>query len=100
MKNFKDFGIKAQSKAFEGDKIPMHKILNKEIVVHDYKCGASNYKDKGSGQLLTLQIVVDGVKRVVFTGSGSLIEMIDQVPKEEFPFTTTIIKENGRNEFT
>lgn len=100
MNSFKDFGIKAQHKSFEGDKIRIDKILNKQIVVEDYKSAESKFKEKGSGKLLTLQIIVDNAKRVLFTGSTSLIEMIEQVPKEKFPFITTIVKENERFEFT
>jgi hypothetical protein len=36
----------------------------------------------------------------MFTGSKSLIEMIEQVPKANFPFKTIIITENDRPEFT
>ena len=100
MNNFKEFGIEPQIKSFEGDKIPIRKILNKQIVVEDFKYSDSKFKDKGNGKLLTLQIIVDNTKRVVFTGSTNLIEMIGQVPKDKIPFTTIIVEENGRYEFT
>ena len=99
MNKFKDFGIKPQSKAFEGDKIKIDRILNKTIYVHDYKIEQSKY-EKGSGKCLYMQIVVDGIKRVVFTGSVGLMEVIGQVPKEKFPFETIIVRENERFEFT
>lgn len=100
MNSFKDFGIKPQVKNFEGEKIRIDKILNKQIVVEDFKTAESKYQDKGTGKLLTLQIVVDNTRRVVFTGSLNLMEMIQKVPKNKMPFTTTIVRENERFEFT
>jgi len=37
MTNFSDFGIKPTTNKFTGDKIKIHKILDKSIMVHDYK---------------------------------------------------------------
>jgi len=99
MNSFKDFGIKPTEKAFEGDKVKIERILNKEIVVYDFKIGKSKFEN-GSGDVLTLQIHVDNSKRILFTGSSTLMEMVKQVPKEKFPFTTTIIKENDRFQFS
>lgn len=100
MNEFKDFGIKTTVKSFVGDKIKMSKILNKRVTVIDFKKGDSKYTDKGNGKCLQLQIDVAGTKHVVFTGSTFLMETIEQVPKEKFPFTTTIVEENERYEFT
>lgn len=100
MHSFKDLGIKATSKSFEGDKIKIDRIQNKEIVVEAYKIEASKFKEKGNGKCLYMQITIDGTKRVLFTGSTNLMEMIEQVPADKFPFKTTIVKENERFEFT
>jgi len=95
MKRFSDFNIQITSKAFEGDKITILKVLDKEIIVHDFKVEESKcYKDRGNGLCLYLQISYRDEKRIIFTSSGYLQELIKQVPKSEFPFTTTIIKEN------
>lgn len=56
----------------------MQTLLNKEIEVVDFR----------------------NLQRVVFTGSKVLIEIIEQIPKTNFPFITTIIEENERYEFT
>jgi hypothetical protein len=98
MNQFKDFGIKPQSKSFEGDKIKIERVLNKIIQVQDYKIEPSKF-EKGNGKCLHIQIVVDGDKRVLFTGSVNLMDMIQQVPGDRMPFTTTIIKENERLQF-
>lgn len=96
MKSFKEFNIKSEVHAFSGDKIKIAKILNREIIVLDYKVEDSKYTDK----CLYMHIELQGVKHVVFTGSKNLIDMINKVSKSDFPFTATIIQENERYEFT
>lgn len=99
MTNFSDLGIKSEVKSFEGDKIKIDRILNKTIVVEAYKIEQSKF-EKGSGKCLHIQIQVDGNKRVLFTGSSNLMDVIQRVPTNKFPFNTTIVKENERFEFT
>lgn len=41
-----------------------------------------------------------GKNHVLFNGSIYLMEMIEKVEKDKFPFTTTIVEENKRYEFT
>jgi hypothetical protein len=101
MNSFSQFNIKEISRGFEGNKIKMSKILNREIIVHHFKIEDSKvFKEKGSGKCLQLQISVTNEKHVVFTSSSGLIEVIKQIPGEGFPFTTTIIEENDRFKFT
>lgn len=50
--------------------------------------------------LLTLQIEKDEEKRILFVGSKVLIQMIGEVKKEDFPFTSTIVKNGEHYEFT
>jgi len=99
MKQFKDFGIKAEVHNFTGDKIKMSKILNREISVLDYRIEDSKYGNNNS-KCLYMQIEIGVTKHVVFTGSTILIQMIQKIPKGEFPFKTTIIKEDDRFEFS
>lgn len=98
MKSFKDFNIKPQYTAFTGEKIKIEKLLNVPITVHSYKIGNSTAKP--GTNLLTLQIELNGERRVLFTGSTMLLQLIKQIPSEGFPFTTTIIKNNETLEFT
>lgn len=99
MNNFNSFGIKPNQQGLTGDKIKIDRILNREVIVHDYKIVDSKY-EKGNGKCLHLQIEVAGNMQVVFTGSAVLMEMIDRVPKSEIPFKTTIVREQERFEFT
>lgn len=101
MNSFDQFNIKVLSKGFEGDKIKMSKILNREIIVHAYRIEESKiFKDRGTGKCLHLQISFNNEKYIVFTSSSGLIEVIQQIPEVGYPFTTTIIQDNERFKFT
>lgn len=98
MNNFKDFNIEPRINSFIGEKISIQKLFNLSIKVIDYKLEPS--KQKAGTQLLTLQIEKSGEKRIVFTGSTVLIDQIERVPKQKFPFTTIIRGDNDYYEFT
>jgi hypothetical protein len=98
MKDFKDFGIApvADEELFVGDKIKIERVLNRKITIHKYDITDSKFK----GKCLKLQISIAEEKRIIFTGSVSLMDMVSKVPEEGFPFTTIIVKENERFQFT
>ena len=98
MKNFKEFGITITDKKFSGDKIKIFNVLEREIIVLDHKIEAST--QKAGTEFLTMQIQLNGEKRIVFTGSTGLMNAIKQVPQDEFPFVTTIVKRNEHYQFT
>ena len=56
--------------------------------------------EKGNGKCLHLQIKYNDKQHVVFTGSGNLMEQIEQVPKDKFPFETIIEEDDKRLMFT
>jgi len=98
MNNFSDFNIApVLAKKFVGDKIQINNVLNVSIRVLDFKIEPS--KKKEGTDYLHLQIEKGGDKRVIFVGSKNLIEQIKLVPRDKFPFTTTI-RLNGQCEFT
>lgn len=103
MNRFSQFDIKAPERSFEGDKIKMSKVLNRLIAVHYYKIDDSKVKafqEKGTGKCLKLQISFNNEMHVVFTSGRALMEVIEQVPKDKFPFETTIVEENDMYKFT
>ena len=100
MKKFSELGVKSEIKGFSGDKIKMDRVLNRLICVHDFKIEDSKFKDKGNGKCLYLQIEIDNERRVLFTGSVIMMDMVQKVAKSDFPFSTTIAKLNDRFEFT
>ncbi|MGK0175656.1 MAG: hypothetical protein ACI9AT_002043 [Ulvibacter sp.] len=98
MNSFKDFDIKPETNSFVGDKISLKRIFNSEIKVIDYKIQDSIKKE--SSKYLTIQVEFNNEKRVIFTGSSVLMQQIEKVPKEGFPFTTKISNNNEYFEFT
>lgn len=99
MRRFNEFGIKPTEKGFTGDKIKIARILNREIVVKNYKIEPSKYPKKPDDKCLYLQIELNGVEHVVFVASNALMDQIERVDKGNFPFTTIIVN-NDRYEFT
>lgn len=101
MNKFNQFNIDTKSQTFVGKHIDIEKIFNADIIVHKYKIGPSKYvKEKGSPNRLDMQITFEGEMRVIWTGSVSLMEQIEKVPKPSgFPFETKITRENKRYSF-
>ncbi len=89
MHSFADFA--EELGLLDGDKIRIESVLNKELVVIGHAVRDSQFSKNKSGKYLTLQIEVDGERRVVFTGSDVLIEQLEKYA-EMIPFQATIKK--------
>lgn len=100
MKQFSDFNIKVEMKAFTGEKIKMARILNKEIEVIAFKIEKSNFHDKGNGKRLTIHFRLKDEMHIVFTSSVQLMEQINKVPNDGFPFMATIIPDGDSFKLT
>jgi hypothetical protein len=99
-KKFSDLGIKVENKKFVGEKTRLAKVLNTEIIVHGYCIKPSKFPEKGSDKCLWLQISVDGKKYVAFSIAKILMETLQRIPDDSFPFTTKIVNNNDSYEFT
>ncbi len=78
------------------DKLPMpgmkkrlEEILNKPIVILDYRITKSNKRE--NSECLQIQFWCDGDIFVLFTGSVVLIDQIKAV-KDKLPLKTTVVK--------
>lgn len=100
MKQFNEMGIAPTIKSFTGEKIKIEKLLNLDISVHAYRIEPSKFIDKGNGKRLCLQITHKGELRIVFTGSLFLMDMIQRVAENDFPFSTIIKEINDHYEFS
>jgi hypothetical protein len=96
MKNFSELGIKPKENKFIGDKIKIDRILDNDIVVNDFEIEPSKFE----GNRLKLAIEYKEEKRIVFTGSANLMDMIGRVDKKHLPISTKIVKKEDRFEFT
>lgn len=89
MKRFSDFA--EPTKILDGDKIRIDEIINVEVMVIGFRISESKYEKNKSGKCLTLQVEMNGVRRVVFTGSDVLIGQIEQYGTN-IPFLSTLKK--------
>ena len=78
------------------DKLPMpgvkkrlDEILNKKIVILDFRITKSNKRE--NSECLQIQFLCDGDVFVLFTGSGVLINQIQAI-KDKLPLKTTVVK--------
>lgn len=102
LKSFKDLALDIPPpQGMEGPKIDMNKLFGREITVHGFDIKPSTLPGKEGTKCLHLQIALEGNKRVVFSGSKYLMEVIAKVPKDAFPFRTIIVKkDNDSHQFT
>ncbi|MBN9293759.1 MAG: hypothetical protein J0G96_07260 [Flavobacteriia bacterium] len=96
MKKFSDLGIRNETNHFIGNKVQINWILNKEIIVHAYIISPSKIK----GEYAQIQIEFNEMKHVLFTGSTVLINTLNQISKDSFPFSTTIVQVGKYYEFS
>lgn len=74
MKRFSDFA--KEPNVMVGDKIKIDEVLGKEIKIIGHKI--SDSKQKVGTKVLTLQFILDGEERILFTGSNVLIEQMEK----------------------
>lgn len=103
MKEFRQFGIKPTIKKLVGEAIEIDKILGNEIIVEDFRLEDSKiqkYIAQGSTKCLHLQFRFEDKQRITFTSGHLLIDAIQRIPEDGFPFKTTIVAKSKRYEFT
>lgn len=84
------FAILAHDKLpMPGNKKRLEEILNKPIVILDFRLSKSNKCE--NSECLQIQFLCDGDVFVLFTGSVVLIDQIKSV-KDKLPLKTTVIK--------
>eukprot|EP01037_Dinobryon_pediforme_P011467 gene11467-11560_t len=86
MMTFSELGVK--SKNLTGDKITIEEILDKPIKVFDYRVAESKYS---RNNYLMIEIEFEGQKRVIISGSNVLLEDIEKIPKDGFPFCAALV---------
>ncbi len=84
---FSDFA--EESKSFDGDKKKIDEILNREILIIDFKVKDS--KHHRDSQYVTIQFKIGGDTFIMFNGSRVLAEQLEKY-KDNIPFYTTIKK--------
>ena len=92
---FSDFA--EESKVFDGDKKKIKEILNKEILVLDFKLKESKHH-RGT-QYVTIQFKIDNMIYILFNGSRVLAAQLEKY-KDNLPFYTVIRKIDKYYTFT
>ena len=59
--------------------------VRRRICGLEYKIAASKFPSDGNGKRLTLQIEIDDIHRIIFTGSMTLMGQVERY-KEQLPF--------------
>lgn len=88
-RHFSELGItvKDERKIFNCQQLSITDILNSEIEVVDYIPDMKT--QHGDGRYL-VKFSQNGQDGKFFTNSSALKSVLDQIPKEDFPFITTI----------
>lgn len=87
MNKFSDFAVNEH--ILEGLKIPIEEVLDKPIVINNYRLNKSKFKSESD--CLMLQTQINGQLRVIFTGSKVLSDLCEKY-KDHLPFEAKIIK--------
>lgn len=93
--SFSDFAEEA--KPFDGDKKKIDEVLNKKMLVLDFKIKDS--KHHKNSQYITIQFKIDNVVHILFSGSSVLIEQLGKY-KDQLPFHAVIKKIDKYYTFT
>jgi len=97
MNRFADFADTTASPILDGKKISLDEVLEKEIIVLNYRIKNTKFTDAKNPDCLTVQFsFIDRPddRRVFFTGSSVLMRQLEQY-KSKIPFTS-VIKRVGK----
>lgn len=100
IKSFKSLNVPLPSIGFEGTKIDIQDVIDRDIILHDFRIEDSKYPKVGKEKCLWLQIAIGEIKYVTFTPTLTLMRQITQIDKNQFPVTTKIIRAGKRLEFS
>lgn len=91
MKKFSDFS--SEGDVFDGEKVKLATLLDKEICILQYKIRMSKYQDKHENYAIVQFTDTDenGEHKIFFTGSGVVMEQLEKY-EDELPFQTTLKK--------
>ncbi len=91
MKDFSDF---CDQKILDGEKMPINNVLDRDLVVLNFSERNSKYAKQADDKYIIIQIMLDGVNKVIFTASEVLREQLIKY-RDMLPFSAQIIH-NGK----
>lgn len=96
-KRFSEFA--RENMPLDGSKLKLDDVVNREMLVLDYRVKDSHFKKENCEKCMTLQFKIKDKVYVMFTGSNVLRDQIERY-KTEIPFITTIKKIDRYYTFT
>lgn len=89
MKRFSDFGINTleDKHIFAVPVVSIEELTNCEIEVLDFE---SNVKTRHGDGRYIVKVRHEGIERKFFTNASPIKDALDRIPKDDFPFVTTI----------
>lgn len=100
IKSFKSLNVPLPSIGFEGTKIDIQNLIDRDIVLHDFKIQDSKFPKPGKEKCLHLQVAIGEIKYVSFTPTIRLIKQVAGIEKEQLPITTKIIRAGKSLQFS
>lgn len=100
LKSFKSLNVPLPSIGFEGTKIDMQDLIDRDIILHDFKIEDSKFPKPGKEKCLHLQVAIGEIKYVSFTPTIRLIRQAENMNKKSLPVTTKIIRAGKSLEFS
>jgi len=96
MNKFADFADTSACPIMDGKKVPLNDVLEKEIVVINYRINKTKYTDAKNPECLTVQFTFAKTDEhnVFFSGSSVLMGQLERY-KDKLPFST-VIKRVGK----
>jgi RNA-directed DNA polymerase len=88
MNKFSDFAEPTYT--LKGDKIGIQEVLNKEIIITNFRIMKSKYEKENYTQI-QLKLHENDEEKVLFTGAVVLTDQLEKY-KDKIPFTATIVK--------
>lgn len=85
------FGEFANEKALDGEKMRIDDAVGHEVTVLAYQTSKSHYGNSDNGMYVKIQIMLNGKKKIIFTGSGILMRQCQEYA-DKIPFLATIVK--------
>ena len=100
LKSFKSLNVPMPSIGFEGTKIDIQELIDRDIILHDFKIEDSKFPKPGKEKCLHLQVAIGEIKYVSFTPTLRLIRQATSIEKGQLPITTKIIRAGKSLEFS
>lgn len=79
---------------YEGQAITIDEILDEDVVILAFQSRKSQFE--GRETYLAIQVEHEGVKKVISTGSGPIIDALDGITPDQLPLIARFVKQKSK----